>query len=439
VGEPRRLDARLRVIEHIDIDIDAHGRVVPHDDRARRALADRAGRFTILPTVSDLLVARRTPAAGGAAPRPCCSLAGDLAAFPIADLVAFIHQSRLSGLLTVSTPGAERALAFKDGEVRGARSGAPGEHIGEVALRLGYVDAQQLAAAVTAPAPIGKALVELGFVSRADLWKCIHEQVATVFHAVLLSREGVFAMVEGPAVEPGAPLSVSTQSLLMDGIRRIDEMALFRARVPGPHAYLRRRQPSAAVALDQHEEELLALVDGRRRVEDVAKLLHLDEFETTRIVYHLAEAGYVQAVSDPMAAPDRSAGRTETIASGINGILRLVVAEVAAVNDLDAFTRGVRAFMSDRDSRYAPLWQHVVPARDGSLDVALLLGNLGAVPPGALAALEPSGDAARYLFDGLRELMLFFLFQAGEALPRGTGDRLDLEVKRRFEALGDLR
>ena len=87
------------------LDVDAHGRVTSRDDATRRALADRAGRFTLLPSATDLLLARRTPAAGGTAARPRCVLAGDLSGFPIVDFVAFIHQSRLTGVLTVATDG----------------------------------------------------------------------------------------------------------------------------------------------------------------------------------------------------------------------------------------------------------------------------------------------------------------------------------------------
>jgi hypothetical protein len=219
-------------------DLDAHGRLVPQSDETRRALADRAGRFALLPSTADLVLARRTPAAAaGAAARPRCILAGDLSGFPIADLVAFLHQSRLSGVLTVASGGAERSAAFQDGEVRGAQSTAAGERIGEVAVRLGYATEAQIAQAAGAGRPLGKALVELGIISANDLWKCFHEQVTQVFHAILLSGTGTFFLVDEDSGDRfGVPLAVNTQSLLMDGIRRIDEMSLFRARIPGPDA-----------------------------------------------------------------------------------------------------------------------------------------------------------------------------------------------------------
>src|SRR5512138_3483587 len=297
------------------LDIDAHGRVVPQSDEARRALADRAGRFALLPSASDLLVARRTPNAGGAAPRPRCILAGDLAAVPIADFIAFLHQARATGVLTVSAAGVERAITFKDGEVRSAQSSAPGERIGEVAVRLGFVADAQLAEALAGERPIGKALVDRGLLSANDLWKCFHEQVTAVFHAILLLTGGVFALVDEDAADrQGAPLAVNTQALLMDGIRRIDELSLFRGRIPGPGTYLRRRPARRAVTLQAAEQSLLALVNGRRTVAQIATAARLSEFDATKLLSHLAEAGHVEAVAAPASAPADPAARLASIA-----------------------------------------------------------------------------------------------------------------------------
>ncbi len=423
------------------LDIDPHGRVAPHSDEARRALADRAGRFAMLPSAPDLLVALRSPPAGGATPSPRCVLAGDLSAFPIADFVAFIHQSKLSGVLTVGSGGVDRAVTFEDGEVRSARSERPGERIGEVAVRLGYLSEEQLADAVAGAKPIGKALLDKGYLTPNDLWKCFHEQVTSVFHSILLSRQGVFHLVDEPEPErPGAPLSVNTQSLLMDGIRRIDELSLFRAKIPGPQAFLRRREPRRAITLRAPEQQLLQLVDGRRRVAEIAREARLSEFDATKILYHLAEAGYVEAVGEPSARAGGAPGdRLAAIVDGMNAILEEIAGTVAARQELEDFLRGVRGFLADSTSRFAPLWKLVLPGPDGALEPGSLLGNLSGLRGAALAKLEPSGDPARFLFDGLRELVFFYLYLAGEKLPRDADDALGAGIKRKFEALEALR
>jgi hypothetical protein len=421
------------------LDVDAHGRIAAADEGARRALADRAGRFALLPSAPDLLVACRTPAAGGAAPRPRCVLAGDLSAFSIADFVAFVHGSKLSGALVVSAGGAERRVSFRDGEVRGAASDAPGERLGEVAVRLGFLGEDALAAALASGRPLGKVLVERGHLTPSDLWRCLHEQVAAVFHAILLSREGVFALLDCEE-EGGTTLSVNTQSLLMDGIRRIDEMSLFRARIPGPGALLRRREPRTAVTLTPAEGALLELVDGRRSLAEVARAAHQGEFDATKTLYHLAEAGYVEVA--PQAAPAERFGSDEeglsALAGAMNAILRTIAAAVAETSALDPFLTGVRTFLADPAGRHAPLWRGLAPGRDGGVDAGVLARSAAALDPEVLAGFGPGAGPRQALGEALRELVFFYLFQAGERLPRDADERLSREVKRRFAALEAL-
>lgn len=420
------------------LDIDPHGRVAPVGDGVRRALADRAGRFALLPSAPDLLLARRQQPAGGAAARPRVTLAGDLAGFPLADFIAFVHQSRLSGLLTVASPGAERSIAFKDGEVRSAQSTVAGERIGEVAVKLGFVDEAQVQAASQGSRPLGKALVDQGHLSANDLWKCFHEQVTAVFHAILLSREGIFWLLDEEVTDrPGAPLAVSTQTLLMDGIRRIDELSLFRARIPGPAAFLRRREPKRPVTLKAVEQQLLALVDGRRTVAQVATAAHLNDFDATKILYHLAEAGYVEAVAEPAAAAGEPGARPPAIVAGMDELLRLVATAVTPEQQ-PPFLAAVRAHLGDERAAFAPLFRRVALGPDGGLDQAALLANVAALHGPSPLPAELGGEAPRLVFDALRELLFFYLYLAGERIPRDADERLGAEVRRRLSQLEGL-
>jgi len=380
-GEPRLGARRHPLSMPAWLDIDPHGRVAPASDEVRRALADRAGRFSLLPSAPDLLVAHRAPATGGTVHRPRVLLAGDLSGFPIADFIAFVHQSRLSGVLTVTSAGTDRSVSFKDGEVRSAQSSVVGERIGEVAEKLGFVTARQLEEAAAGARPLGKELVERGFIGPNDLWKCFHEQVTAVFHAILLTHEGVFFLLDEDVTDrPGTPLAVSTQSLLMDGIRRIDEMSLFRARIPGPHAFLRRREPKHPTTLKPLEQLLLDLVDGRRDVAALASGAHLNEFDATKVLYHLAEAGYLEAVDEPADEAADPATRLDGVLTGLDELLRTVAAALP-VGQKSAFLAAVRAHLADEAAPFAPLFRKLTPGPDGGLDQAQLLTNLATLLP----------------------------------------------------------
>ena len=422
------------------LDIDAHGRVTPGGDPARRALADRAGRFELLPTTPDLLVARRLPTAGGTRERPRVAMCGDVASFPVADLLAFLHQTRRSGVLVVAADGAERALVLKDGEVRSAQSSMAGERLGEVAIKLGFVTEVQLvdAARSVGEGPIGKALTERGHISASDLWRCIHEQVATVFHALLLAQQGVFWLLDQELGDRlGAPLAVTTQSLLMDGIRRIDEMSLFQGRIPGPGAYLRRREPKRPRTLKAVEQQLLALVDGQRTVAQVATAAHLNEFDAIKALYHLAEAGYLeaQAVPAPQAGPPGD--RLEAILLGMNELLRTVAAAVAP-EQRPAFLASVRSHLADERAPFAPLFRGMQAVPDGALDPAVLRANLTALRGPTAQRLEVDATVPRLLMDALREMLFFYLYLAGERISREADEQLGTLVRRQLTRLETL-
>ena len=410
------------------VDIDPHGRLIPQSDDARRGLADRAGRFALLPSAPDLLVLRRTPAAGDVAARPRCALAGDLSALSIGDLIAFMQQSRLTGVLTVASGAAERAHAFRDGEVRSVRSSAAGERLGDVAVRLGFATEAQVAQAGTGGKPIGKPLVDMGFVSATDLWKCLHEQVATVFQAILMARSGTFHLIDEDVPERGAPLTVNTQTLLMDGIRRIDEMSLFRARIPGPDARLYRRNPRRPISLKPSENQLLALVDGRS-VAEIARAAHVNEFDATKVLFHLAEAGYVEASAGP--APIEPGVRLRKVAEVLDEALR-GVAGVLPDKARPGYIASLRTFLADGGSPHAPVLGRLALSSAGGLDVEAVVARAAELGDSAVASLDSSGDRAALLLRALRDVLFFGLFVVGERLTPEQDEALSVATRERL-------
>ena len=416
------------------LDIDPHGRVAPGSSEVRTALGDQAGRFEWLPSAPDLLVARRVPAAGGASPRPRILLCGDLAGFPIADFIGFAHQSRLTGVLHVVSTGSERAIAFKDGEVRSSRSSVAGERIGEVALRLGFITQAQLTQAMGEQRLMGTALVDHGFLTSDDLWKCFHEQITGVFHAILLLRSGSFWLLDDDRPDlSSAPRSVSTQALLMDGIRRIDELSLFRARIPGPAAFLRRRQPARPVTLQPLEQQLLGLVDGQRTVAQVAAAAHLGEFDATKVLYHLAEAGYLEAAEEAAVVVVNAQGpRLAALAEGYADLLRLVTAAIPTP-PRPGLHSDVAAQLRDPGAPFAPIFHGLAPAEDGAIAPSALVANVGGLQPP-----PPAAETPRLLAEALRELLFHYLFLAGERLPGPADEALGTVVRRRLTALEGL-
>lgn len=423
--------------------VDPRGSLVFADGQGS-PLVGRTGYFRLQATSPDWVLLLRSPAEGGSAPpRPRVVLAGDVSVFPVQDLIAFLGQSRWSGVLKVSSPGVERHLVLKDGDVRSAWSDAAADRVGEVVLRLGYMTKAQLDAVLadTPPSRLGKILVERGFLKSHDLYKCLNEQIAEIFHGMMLAKEGTFSLIDQDIDEKSIThnLSVGMQGLLMDSIRKIDELAQFRKRIPhGKLAVVRKKASDGK--LEPEEDALLALVDGQLTVIELAQAAKLSEFDATRITYRLLEGGYA-SVAQPTAAPAAKAPKAEPVEQGpldekrllsvFNVIFREVRNEVAKHGNLDMFLSSANAALRGSGVSMSRVLAGLSFMEDGALDTDMVLTQYKQLKDAGSMGSEPLMTFKQALSD----VMFFLLFQAGELLETRADEDLARRVK---ELLGTL-
>ncbi|MBL8911694.1 MAG: DUF4388 domain-containing protein [Archangium sp.] len=396
----------------------------------------------------------RSPAQGGLQEsKPRVVLAGDCGAFHLADLIAFLGQSRWSGVLRVTAPSGERSLLLKDGDVRSAASDSSGDRIGEVMVRMGYVTraALEKVLAEAPPSRIGKALVERGLLKAHDLYKCLNEQISEIFHGIMLSKEGAFALIDQEIDEKALThnLSLSMNGLLMDSIRKIDELAQFRKRIPhGRMFVLPRRSPEEK--LEPEEESVFAHVDGQRSVIEVGQLARFSEFDATRIVHRLMELGLVKvsetASATPAAVSSSSSVQAvvpppkktappapvkqvtitvEQVVAVFNTIFKEVRDEVAARGTLEPFLISANLALKGNGVSTSPVLNGLTFSDDGLLPEAELIGRYQVLAAEGNLGAEPIAS----LKQALSDVMFFLLFQAGELLESAADEELARRVK----------
>ncbi|MGH7336938.1 MAG: DUF4388 domain-containing protein, partial [Myxococcota bacterium] len=157
-------------------------------------------------------------------------VAGDLARIAFPELVSLIVHGRQSGVLRVYGSSATRTVVFSAGEVRGAYSDRVSERLGEIAVRMGMIkreDMEQLA--VGDPRRAGRLAVERRLLSERDLWKAVQEHVTTVFQAILLETRGAFVLTDERYDDTLTVPGLSAEGLLMEGVRRLDELRVLRS------------------------------------------------------------------------------------------------------------------------------------------------------------------------------------------------------------------
>ncbi len=336
-------------------------------------------------------------------------------------------------------PGGDRALTLKDGEVRAASSDASSDRIGEVMVRLGYVTRKQLEDVLreNPPSRVGRALVDQGLLKAHDLWKCVTEQVSEIFHQMMLTKEGSFALIDQEVgAEKSHNLNLSMQSLLMDSIRKIDEMALFRKRIPHGRMYAQKKKASDG-SLEPEEDKMLAALDGQHNVFELGQLLRMSEFDATRVLYRLLEGGFASVSQTPIgsapaaAAPQASAAAAKA-ASGpterkvmqvFNGIFKEVRNEVATRGKLESFLQSANAALSSGTLSPSPMLQGVSFEADGTLPEEKVIALYTKHSPSL--GSEPVANFRQALSD----VMFFLLFQAGELLESQADEDLARRVK----------
>jgi hypothetical protein len=247
------------------------------------------------------------------------AIEGPLRELGIHDVFQLLDLSRKTGTLHVRSTlrDNEGTIFFEQGKVVYASIRSNPNPLGESLLRAGKVSEADLERALAVQRErqgsrrLGEILVEIGAMSRRELERQMRLQVEEVVFELLSWTEGFFSFEEG-AVEsflPEATVSITTESLLMEGARRIDEWSRIATRIPDLTLVPRladipdERPPQ--LDLLPAEWELLSMVDGGRSVRDIARSLARSDFEVARVLYGLV---CTQVVEVDSAAVER--GRT---------------------------------------------------------------------------------------------------------------------------------
>ena len=416
--------------------IDADGRLTL-DPEAQRRLAGRPGRFRVVPTTGEIVILQRvadqrsnssvsTIAVGRV------TLAGEIDAVGgLVDVINFILSNQWSGQLAAVDGLARKTIHFMRGDVRSASSNVPEDRLGAILYRFGVVTDEQLQTALRASggsARLGQVLVQRGLLSAHDLYTYVRKQVEEIFFTLLTMRVGLFYFYRTDEDHgPVSQLSLPTKQLLFDGVRRIDELSYFRAKLPANDLVLQRRHPAPPTKLEHREERLLDLIDGARDLGAVARMSHLGEFETTKILYQLLTSGFVEPKKQPaiqlrnINAGDSIEDIFGKVADTFNDVFIKIHNAVAQRGKAEQLQAGLDSFFGSV-AEFAPLFVGLSVAPDGTLNREQLLANL---------QMAPTDDKLDYLHRGLNELLFFELFTAGEAVDR----REEIELHQRLNQI----
>ncbi len=258
------------------------------------------------------------------------AIEGPLRELGIHDVFQLLDLSRKTGTLRVRSElrDDEGVVHFANGRVvhAGIRSLPTSlEGILVSAGRVSEADVQaarELVGPRGTPAQLADALVSNGAVSQREVERQVRRQIESVVFELISWREGFFSFEEvaAPDLPVDSRISVSTESLLMEGARRIDEWSRIADTVPNlqmvPVFATADDGQGAQLDLLPHEWEVLTMIDGTRDLRGIAGGLGRSEFEVAKIAYGLITTGVV-ALEPPTAMPRETEASREAGAEAL--------------------------------------------------------------------------------------------------------------------------
>lgn len=234
------------------------------------------------------------------------AIEGPLRELGVHDVFQLLDLSRKTGVLTV-TSGLRRnrgRVHFDDGSVVYAEIESNPHPLGRLLLKSGTIREADLDRARDMQEAgdrrrVGEILVAIGALSAQELERQVRAQVEDVVFELLSWRDGYFSFTErSEALDSAeAPVRIATESLLMEGARRIDEWSRIERSIPDLGVVPRIAPPEeerpGQVDLLPEEWEVLAAIDGERDLRTIAAELDRSEFEVARTVFGLSTAGLV--------------------------------------------------------------------------------------------------------------------------------------------------
>lgn len=231
-------------------------------------------------------------------------LKGSLRDFSLPDLFQLIHFGKKNGTLNLTNGEAKGYVCFRNGNVFFATHNWKRPPLGERLIETGMVTESQINEALDLQNTtrkgqrMGNILVELGYLNRESLEVFVEEQIRDAVFHLLRWSEGQFDFDAGQIFpEEDIGLSMSTEDLIMEGSRRLDEWYQIEKKVPSLDAVFKMTKVPGKDAGDINltSEEWLVLyhVDGQSSVRDIIEKSGQSALVTCKALFGLVTSGLV--------------------------------------------------------------------------------------------------------------------------------------------------
>ncbi len=359
------------------------------------------------------------------------ALQGTIKDFALPDIFQLIGIQRKTGLLVLENDTDTVSLKFLEGQIVGADTSTESleDRLGELLVRTGRITQAQLQEALRLQKQtlrrLGHILVDLGYIEEEGLVEALRVQSSQIIYRLFRWRDGKyrFTAAENLDYDENHFTPISSETVLMEGARMMDEWPIIERRIRSDRIILRKTEAAAAldvegetplgndsefeadrpeqagaqksasnpgVQISTEEREVLLLVDGKRPVRAICDLLPFGEFDACRILSDLMTKNLLAEVGTERVRRAQEGDLLSRIVSGAAraGVFLLALVSLATLSTNPWTPGSVLA----HDPTTERIREYVSFARLEKLDQAIRVFYLEAGEvPGSLEVLVSGG------------------------------------------------
>lgn len=240
------------------------------------------------------------------------ALKGNLRDFSTTQLLNLINLARKTGTLTIEGSDAAQ-MSFREGRLIYATLGQDHNDLAQVLFQADKLNDKQLQilrnrAQGTSDKQLGHLLIQAGYVTQSDIIQSVRQYVLDIVYKLFTWSEGTFRFDANrlPAADR-ITIPIDLESVIMEGSRRLKEWERLQHELPNLEISLRfTERPDARlrnINLTVEEWRVVAFINPRNSIRQIARANNLSDFQARRIVYGLLKAGLVEYAKQPQIAP----------------------------------------------------------------------------------------------------------------------------------------
>lgn len=255
------------------------------------------------------------------------SLRGNLTSFRLPDVLTFLASARKSGTLTLTSGGNEATVFFDKGSVVYAGSNQEALRLGAVLLRKKKISAEQRAAIDklmhAEGGRFGQIAVQQGLLTEDQLRDFLKVQVSEIIYDSFVWPGGTFAFIDDTTLPPYAvTIAIDLSNLIMEGARRIEEWEECERLLPDSSIVFKvvSNPDAEKITLSLDEWKILFLINGRRKLGELALAADEEPLHVYRVIYGLFGNKLIEPVKHAPSPDDTS--RTKATQAPLEDTMR---------------------------------------------------------------------------------------------------------------------